>query len=89
MSQISDKSPICFEVLVEFLKLLNCYKIPVVSKEASNNLVHTCGLLVSTYIVCERLSVMHEPAGVVENLVQNPQNTPYSEVQFQNTPPSQ
>ena len=30
---------------------------------------------------------MHEPAGVVEILVQNPQNTPYSEVQFQNTPP--
>ena len=28
---------------------------------------------------------MHEPAGVVEILVQNPQNTPYSEVQ--NTPP--
>ena len=44
-------------------------------------------LLVSTYVVCERLSVMHEPAGVVEILVQNPQNTPYSEVQFQHTPP--
>ena len=29
-------------------------------------------LLVSTYIVCERLSVMHEPAGVVEILVQIP-----------------
>ena len=43
-------------------------------------------LLVSTYVVCERLSVMHEPAGVVEILVQNPQNTPFSEVQFQNTP---
>ena len=41
-------------------------------------------LLVSTYVVSERLSVMHEPAGVVEILVQNPQNTPYSEVQ--NTP---
>ena len=26
--------------------------------------------LVSTYVVCERLSVMHEPAGVVEILVQ-------------------
>ena len=46
-------------------------------------------LLVSTYVVCERLSVMHEPAGVVEILVQNPQNTPYSEVQFQNNPPPQ
>ena len=44
-------------------------------------------LLVSTYIVCERLSVMHEPVGVVEILVQNPQNTPYCEVQFQNTSP--
>ena len=41
-------------------------------------------LLVSTYVVCERLSVMHEPAGVVENLVQILQNTP---IQFQNTPP--
>ena len=30
---------------------------------------------------------MHEPAGVVEILVQNPQNTPYSEVQ--NTPPNE
>ena len=28
------------------------------------------GSLVSTYVVCERLSVMHEPAGVVEILVQ-------------------
>ena len=43
--------------------------------------------LVSTYVVCERLSVMHEPAGVVEILVQILQNTPYSEIQFQNTPP--
>ena len=32
--------------------------------------------LVSTYVVCERLSVMHEPAGVVENLVQILQFTP-------------
>ena len=32
--------------------------------------------LVSTYVVCDRLSVMHEPAGVVENLVQILQNTP-------------
>ena len=30
---------------------------------------------------------MHEPAGVVEILVQILQNTPYSEIQFQNTPP--
>ena len=44
-------------------------------------------LLVSTYVVCERLSVMHEPAGVVEILVQILQNTPYSEKQFQNIPP--
>ena len=44
-------------------------------------------LLVSTYVVCERLSVMHEPAVVVEILVQILQNTLYSEKQFQNTPP--
>ena len=31
--------------------------------------------LVSTYVVCARLSVMHEPAGVVEILVQILQNT--------------
>ena len=31
-------------------------------------------LLVSTYVVCERLSVMHEPAAVVEILVQILQN---------------
>ena len=43
--------------------------------------------LVSTYVVCERLSMMHEPAGVVEILIQILQNTPYSEIQFQNTPP--
>ena len=30
---------------------------------------------------------MHEPAGVFEILVQILQNTPYSEIQFQNTPP--
>ena len=30
---------------------------------------------------------MHEPAGVVEILVQILQNTPYSQIQFQNTPP--
>ena len=42
-------------------------------------------LLVSTYVVCERLSVMHEPAGVVEILVQILPEYPYSE--FQNTPP--
>ena len=34
------------------------------------------GLLVSTYVVCERLSVMHERAGVVEILVQILQFTP-------------
>ena len=30
---------------------------------------------------------MHEPAGVVEILVQNPQNTPYSEIQNTPLPP--
>ena len=42
-------------------------------------------LLVSTYIVCERLSVMHEPAGVVENLVQILQFTPI--LQYRIPPP--
>ena len=36
----------------------------------------SASLLVSTYVVCERLSVMHEPAGVVEILVQILQFTP-------------
>ena len=36
--------------------------------------------------MCERLSVMHEPAGVVEILVQKSTEYPYSEIQFQNTP---
>ena len=62
-------------------------------------------LLVSTYVVCERLSVMHEPAGVVEILVQilteyplfwsseyPPKNESCQRVQireFQNTPPNE
>ena len=37
---------------------------------------HHDSWLVSTYVVCERLSVMHEPAGLVEILVQILQNTP-------------
>ena len=44
-------------------------------------------LLVSTYYVCERLSVMHEPAGVVEILVQILQNTPILKYSFRITPP--
>ena len=43
--------------------------------------------LVSTYEVCERLSVMHEPAGVVENLVQILQNTPILQDSFRTPPP--
>ena len=39
--------------------------------------------LVSTYVVCERLPVMRELAGVVENLVQNSESAPLSE----QTPP--
>ena len=35
-----------------------------------------CVSLVSTYVVCERLSVMHEPAGVVQILPEYP----YSEL---------
>ena len=43
--------------------------------------------LVSTYVVCERLSVMHEPAGVVEILVQILQNTPILKYSFRIAPP--
>ena len=43
--------------------------------------------LVSTYVVCERLSVMHEPAGVVEILVQILQNTPILKYSFRIPPP--
>ena len=35
--------------------------------------------LVSTYVARERLSVMHDLAGVVENLVQNSESAPLSE----------
>ena len=44
-------------------------------------------LLVSTYVVCERLSVTHEPAGVVENLVQILQNTPILKFRIPPPPP--
>ena len=44
-------------------------------------------VLVSTYVVCERLSVMHEPAGVVEILVQILQNTPILKYSFRIPPP--
>ena len=44
-------------------------------------------LLVSTYVVCERLSVMHEPAGVVENLVQILQFTPILQYRIPPPPP--
>ena len=40
--------------------------------------VFPCKSLVYTYEVCERLSVMHELAGVVEILFPILQNTPYS-----------
>ena len=50
----------------------------------SENTVH---FLVSTYVVCERLSVMHEPAGVVENLVQILQNTPILKFRIPPPPP--
>ena len=46
-------------------------------------------LLVSTYIVCERLSVMHEPAGVVEILVQILPEYPYSELGTEYPPPNE
>ena len=45
-------------------------------------------LLVSTYVVCERLSVMHRPARLPENFDQNSGEHPCSGIWFQNTPPS-
>ena len=42
------------------------------------------GYLVSTYVVCERLSVMHEPAGVKMKIVRDLGTLTF---QFQNTPP--
>ena len=51
---------------------VNCY--PAIHRCLWNSTCCCC--LVSTYVVCERLSVMHEPAGVVEILVQILQNTP-------------
>ena len=60
----------------------------------NRNIYQTCtvrdirlSLLVSTYVVCERLSVMHEPAGVVENLVQILQNTPILQYRIPPPPP--
>ena len=47
----------------------------------------TTTFLVSTYEVCERLSVMHEPAGVVENLVQILQFTPILQYRIPPPPP--
>ena len=38
-------------------------------------MIYICCWLVSTYVVCERLSVMQRQAGVVENLVQRSQFT--------------
>ena len=57
-------------------------------KMTEKNSNFTCTkLLVSTYIVCERLSVMHEPAGVVENLVQILQFTPILQYRIPPPPP--
>ena len=43
--------------------------------------------LVSTYVVCERLSVKHKLAGVVENLVQKSQFTLFSDLVPRIPPP--
>ena len=61
------------------------YKCCALCKQNNGVDILSCYSLVSTYVVCERLSVMHEPAGVVENLVQNSTEYPYSAIQFQNT----
>ena len=47
--------------------MLYTHKLPMTGKVVTN---WRTELLISTYVVCERLSVMHEPAGVVEILVQ-------------------
>ena len=61
------------ECMTHFLRKL----LPEKRKQGGRtNFLSITVLLVSTYVVCERLSVMHEPAGVVENLVQILQNTP-------------
>ena len=44
-------------------------------------------LLVSTYVVCERLSVMHQPARFPENFDQILQNTPVTEFGSRTPPP--
>ena len=51
------------------LKVLDAFAVDTVSSKKTN------AFLVSTYVVCERLSVMHYLAGVVENLVQKSQFT--------------
>ena len=56
--------------------LVKCFKWSAFLMPLSRFIVG-CLSLVSTYVVCERLSVMHEPAGVVEILVQILQNTPF------------
>ena len=43
--------------------------------------------LVSTYVVCERLSVMHQPARLPENFDQISPKHPCSGISFQNSPP--
>ena len=66
------------------LVIRNPYLIQEISQHVI--LVNTLSL-VSTYVVCKRLSVMHEPAGVVEILVQILQNTPILKYSFRITPP--
>ena len=48
-----------------------------------------CIFLVSTYVVCERLSVMHEPAGVVEIWSKSHRIPLFCSNLVQNTPPNE
>ena len=62
-------------IIIQEGRCLNFLQDPGVGWWYTSRRVVVSILLVSTYVVCERLSVMHEPAGVVENLVQILQNT--------------
>ena len=51
------------------------------------NIKRSVGLLVTTYVVCERLSVMHKQARLPEFFDQILQNTPVMEFGSRTSPP--
>ena len=82
--QPTIRSEIIFHAIISCFSLLTLLYVP------SHHLIVLLSNTkfwswVSTYVVCERLSVMHEPAEVVENLVQILQNTPI--LKFRIPPP--